>query len=302
MSTTTVLSDDTATIVRDDVPTFSLGPVIAGAAIAAAVGFFLVSVGTALGLGLTSAHATTVSGAKTFLTLGAIYLMAAQAFGFAVGGHVTGRLMPVVVEDNEEENFRADAHGLAVWALAVIFGLSLAAVAAFATGSAAASKASTPAIYWADKLLAPARSNTTAMIAPADGPSTDGAGANPTTMAIVPGANSNFGTLGDAKAEAARLMTVDVAAAQSDAGNISELSRLVVQFAGLPASAATERVHQTEEAMGAKAKEVAETARKAASYLAIWTAVSLLFGALVCVAATVSARWAEHDMFGRRRV
>ena len=299
MSTTTVLSDDTATIVREDAPAFSLGAVVAGAAIAAAVGFFLVSIGTGLGLGLTSAHTATVSGAKAFLTLGAIYFMAAQAFGFAVGGHVTGRLMPVVVEDSEEENFRADAHGLAVWALAVLFGLSLAAVAAFATGSAAASNASTPAAYWADKLLAPANARPVAMNPPAEGASTDDAAINPAAMAPVPGAN--LGTLADAKAEAARLMTVDVAAAQSDASNVSELARLVVQFAGLPSAGATERVRQTEDAMRAKMKDAAETARKAASYLAIWTAISLLFGGVVCVAATVSARWAEHDMFGRRR-
>jgi hypothetical protein len=155
MTTTTVFSEDTATIVRADAPAFSLGAVVAGAAIAAAVGFFLVSVGAGLGLGITSAHNATASGAKTFLTLGAIYLVAAHAFGFAVGGHVTGRLMPFLVEDSEEENFRADAHGLAVWALAVMFGLSLASIAAFATGSVAASRASAPAIYWADKLLAP---------------------------------------------------------------------------------------------------------------------------------------------------
>jgi hypothetical protein len=294
MPSTTVLSEDTATIVRADAPAFSLGAVVAGAAIAAAVGFFLVSAGAGLGLGVTSAHSATVSGAKTFLTLGAIYFMAAQAFGFAVGGHVTGRLMPVLVEDSEEENFRADAHGLAVWALAVIFGLSLASIAAFATGSAAASRASTPAIYWADKLLAPVNGT-----ARDEGASAGGA-IEPATIPPV-ATGTPTGTLADAKAEAARLMTVDVAATESDASNVSELSRLVVQFAGLPSSRAAERVRQTEDAMRAKGKEAAEAARKAAMYLAIWTALSLLFGAIVCVAATVSARWAhDNQLFGRR--
>jgi hypothetical protein len=89
---------------------------------------------------------------------------------------------------------------------------------------------------------------------------------------------------------------------QGDAGNGSELARLVVEFAGLSPSAATVRVRQTEEGMQARTKEAADAARKAASYLGIWTAIALLFGAVVCVAATVSARAKdEYDMFGRRR-
>jgi len=75
----------------------------------------------------------------------------AQAFGFAVGAHVTGRLMPVSIEDSEEGNFRADDHDLAVYAVAVIFGLTLAAVACSTPGTTVGSNASTPAIYWADK-------------------------------------------------------------------------------------------------------------------------------------------------------
>jgi hypothetical protein len=297
MSTTTVLSDDTATILREDVPAFSLGAVIAGAAIAAAVSFFLVSVGAGLGLALTSVHNATLSGAKTFLTLGAIYFMAAQAFGFAVGGHVTGRLMPVLIEDSEEENFRADAHGLAVWAIAVIFGLTLASVAAFATGSAVANKASTPAIYWADKLLGPATVGT-AMSAPVDGSAPD---TNPSAIPPITAGTPGSGTLADAKAEAARLLTFDVASPQSEPSNVSELSRLVVQFAGLPAATANQRVRQTEDTMRAKARDAAEAARKGASYLAIWTAISLLFGAVVCIGATVSARWSQ-DHHGHGRV
>jgi len=281
MTTTTVLSDDSATIVRDDTSRFSWGAVVAGAVIATAVTFFLVSLGSGLGLALTSAHKATAAGATTFLTLGAIYFVAAQAFGFAVGGHVTGRLLSPMSENSEEEDFRADAHGLAVWALAVIFGLTLVTLAAFATASVAASQAPTPAAYWADKLLAPSLPSAEARTA----------------------VNATRGTLADAKAEAARLLTVDVAGPQGDVSNTSQLARLVVEFVGLSPSAATERVRQTENAMRAKVKETADAARKAASYLGIWTAIALLFGAVVCVAATVSARWHnEHDVLGRSRV
>jgi hypothetical protein len=314
MTTTTVLSDDTATIVQDSTSRFSWGPVFAGAVIATAVTFLLVSVGSGLGLAMTSAHTATVAGVKTFLTLGAIYFVGSQAFGFAVGGHVTGRLMPLVVDDNEEESFRADAHGLAVWALATVFGLALVALAAFATASASASastsQATTPAAYWADKLLAPSssqsRSPAAANIAAASpgphGATTDASAAGTASISQPNSRDLALGTLADAKAEAARLLAVDAAGVQADSTNVSELTRLVTQFAGLSLPAATDRVLRTEQAMRAKAKEAADAARKVASYVGIWTAIALLFGAIVSVAATVSARWKdEHDMFGRPR-
>jgi hypothetical protein len=310
MTTTTVLSDDTATIVQDNSSRFSWGPVFAGAVIATAVTFLLVSVGSGLGLAITSAHTATVAGVKTFLTLGAIYFVGCQAFGFAVGGHVTGRLMPLVVDDNEEESFRADAHGLAVWALATVLGLALVALAAFATASVSTSQATTPAAYWADKLLAPSSSqsgspaaaNTAAASPGPNGATTDASAAGTASVSQPNSPDLALGTLADAKAEAARILAVDAAGAQADATNVSELTRLVTQFAGLSPPAATDRVRLTEQAMRANAKESADAARKLASYVGIWTAIALLFGAIVSVAATVSARWKdEHDMFGRPR-
>jgi hypothetical protein len=112
-----------------------------------------------------------------------------------------------------------------------------------------------------------------------------------------------MGTLADAKAEAARLLTVDATAPEANSSDAAELTRLVTQFSGLPPNAASDRVRQTETEMRTKAKEVADAARKATSYLGIWTAIALLFGALVCIVATVSARWKdEHDLLGRSRI
>src|SRR5476651_890181 len=226
MTTTTVLSDDTATIVRDDVSRFSWGPVVAGAVIATAVTFFLVLIGSGLGLALTSARSATGNGLKTFLTLGAIYFVAAQAFGFAIGGHVAGRLMPPALIDSEEETFRADAHGLAVWGLAVIFGLGLFALTAVSTISAGVSRAATPANYWADKLLRPA-----------------------TTQ------QSSVATLADVKGEASRILTVEAAKGQNaDSDDRQELIRLVSQNTGLNPTAAMDRVNTVENDMRTSAQ------------------------------------------------
>ena len=331
MTTTTVLSDDTATIVRDDVSRFNWGAVIAGAVIATAITFFLISVGSGLGLALTSARSATATGLKAFLGLGAVYFIAAQAFGFAVGGHVTGRLIGTPERESEEEHFLADAHGLAVWALAVVFGLALVTLTAAATTSGAAAKAATPATYWADKLLRPASVQQSSLAyrryAQADVPATASdaapAPAGPATSATAPagtmarsgvssspamapevsGQQASMATMADAKDEAARLLTVDAARTpDSNTEDHQELVRLVSQYAGLTGAAATDRVNNVESQMRSTAKEAADAARKGASYLAIWTALALLFGAVVCVMATVSARLKDdRDMFGRPR-
>jgi hypothetical protein len=44
--------------------------------------------------------------------------------------------------------------------------------------------------------------------------------------------------------------------------------------------------------------KAAETARKTAAYASLWTALALLFGALLAVAASISARWEDDKEHG----
>ena len=145
---------------------FHWSAVFAGAAIAIASIFFLLSLGAGVGLSLVSAKGVAE---PRFLTLGAIYFLAAQAFGLAIGGHVTGRLIGPAPESAAEEEFRAAAHGLVVWALAVIVTAFVAIVsgwvaagsaanmAAISGGANATTESVTPAVatYWADMLFRP---------------------------------------------------------------------------------------------------------------------------------------------------
>ena len=280
MTTTTVLSEDSATIVRDDVTRFNWSVAIVGAIIATAVTFFLVTLGSGIGLALFSVPNASATGLKAFLTLGAIYFVTAEAFGFAVGGHIAGRLIGPAAENTKEEEFRAGAHGLAVWAIAVVAGLAVAAFAVTVGGSAVAGGAAAnaskaqaaPVGYWADILLSPA------------------------AAVSVP-------TLANDKAEAGRILAVDlVRGANINSENRSELARLVVQDAGLSNAGAVERVNATETQMQDEAMQVAESTRKAASFVSIWTALALLFGAVVSVAAAISARWEDDRIaFGWTR-
>lgn len=174
MPVTTVLNEDgAATIVSGDgdndgafAHRFSWSSAIAGAVLATAVTFFLLALGSGFGLALVpAAHVAK----PTFLTLGALYFLVAQAFGFAAGGHLAGRLIGPAAETRKEEEFRSAAHGLVVWALAVVATATLVAFGSLATGSSAIAVAASsskfgmqaPAIsnayvgYWVDMLFRP---------------------------------------------------------------------------------------------------------------------------------------------------
>lgn len=142
----------------------SWSAIFAGAVIGTAVIFFLLMLGAGVGLSLVPAHKISTG----FLTLGAIYFLAAQAMGFAIGGHVVGRLIGPMAETDREEEFRAAVHGLAVWGLCVIV---TAAVVLMSGWVAAGSSVTAEAIgegqnevglapnfaaYWTDVLLRPA--------------------------------------------------------------------------------------------------------------------------------------------------
>jgi hypothetical protein len=112
-----------------------------------------------------------------FLTGGAIYFFAAQAFGFAAGGHLAGRLIGPAPETAKEEEFRSAAHGLVVWALTVVATATLVAIGAMVAGNSAASaissqkaasqQAMTPSYigYWVDILFTPGPEPSQASIA-----------------------------------------------------------------------------------------------------------------------------------------
>lgn len=258
MTNTAILTETGATIVAEETGRFQWGIAIAGAVAATATSFFLLTLGSGVGLALASpAHAKS---AGTFLTLGAIYFLAAQAFGFAVGGYLVGRLIGPEVENTAEEEFRAAAHGFVMWALAVVASLLLLGFASSMAGSAVAGAMAMPGAsdsssnYWVDTMFRPA-------------PNTAQSDAD--------------------KAEAERILAMN-GPVIGDADKL-RLARLVSENSGLSMSAALQRVADSE----AQMKKAADDARKAASIMALWTAFALLFGCVVAVASAISARWMD---------
>jgi hypothetical protein len=367
MTSTTVVSDDSVTTVIDESAASSghriaWSAVFGGALVATAVTLFLIALGAGFGLSLVTVRHASASAAVTFLTLGAVYFFAAQAFGFAAGGHIAGRLMGPVLENENEERFLAGAHGLITWALAVVATAAMVYLAALATGSAATggatlgataptSNTATPAAtgYWVDRLFrqppqathaslgwpeyaqndtgtatdvtppddsnnsnatstpntmmqpaAPAASGT--MMQPSDTPSantpaTHGAANGPEDIAVPstqPASALAPGDIAADKAEAGRILDVGMAngATLSDIDS-ARLADLVMRDTGETADGADHRVQNVTQEMHAAELKAAETARKIAAYASLWTALALLFGAIVTTLAAVSARWED---------
>lgn len=274
MSPAVAVRPDTTSILSQQ-RHFNWGAVIAGAFAAAAVSFFFLTLGAGIGLAAASPWNTTSGAATTFLTLGAIYFLAVQAFSFAVGGYLVGRLIGPEVENSEEEEFRAAAHGFVMWALAIVAGLLLAWFASTVAGSAIYASTGTnrssdasSSGYWTDTMFRPA-ANTPAVVAD--------------------------------KTEAGRILT----AASAKGGNIAtddstRLAQMISQDAGMPLPAAQMRVTQVQNQM----RQDADTARKAASALSLWVAFALLLGAVVAIAAAISSRWMDDRVtfsLARRR-
>lgn len=253
---------------------FSWGLAFAGAIAATAVTFFLLTLGSGAGLLLVNPVTHSGPSVPVFLTGGAIYFLAAQAFGFAVGGHLAGRLLGPLLETQAQENFRAGAHGLTVWALTVVSSALLVAFAGMASSSRVAAlygaaattstQATTPANYLVDKLYRPA------------------GGAAPDT----------------ARAEAARILNAAAANGERLASDDrARLITLVMRNAGASRDEAAARVDAMQADVQAKTRQAADMARKVASYASLWIAFSLLFGLIVSIFAAISAR-AEDDREG----
>jgi hypothetical protein len=261
---------------------FSWGLAIAGGVAATAVTFFLLTLGSGFGLLLVNPAAHSGSAAPAFLTGGAIYFFVAQAFGFAVGGHLAGRLLGPLIESRVQEDFRAAAHGLIAWAvtiLATLFVMALAGLTAASTGAttaalygATASRTTdtSPTAYLVDVLFRPAQNNAV-------------------TNSWNAVANAN------ARAEAGRLVDMGLARGQQlGQDDHDRLITLVAAEAHISRDQAAGRIDRMQADIQAKIKRAADIARKVASYASLWIAASLLFGALVAMLAAILAR-AEDD-------
>ena len=248
----------------------SWGAVIGGAFAAATLTVVLVALGSGFGLASVSPWPYAGASATSFKLMTAIWLIVVQWLSSGFGGYLTGRLRTKWVGVHTHEIFfRDSANGFLAWAAATIIvaavlssGISslvggAAQGATQAAGSGMAGSAANPSAYFVDTMF---RSDT-------------------------PNANASEQ---DVKSETGRIIAKAIEEGDLSAANRTYLAKLVAARTGLTQPDAEKRVNDVfAQAKDAemKVRQAVDDARKAAAHLAIFTAVSMLIGALIAAAA-----------------
>ncbi len=261
----------------------SWSAVIAGSFTAIAVSIIVIALGSGIGMSVVSPYSYSSPSTTTMTVIGALWLVFAQAVGFATGGYVAGRLRRGPAQMHTDEvKFRDGANGLIVWAIGVVLTFVILAAAVnkvtSATGSAAVSTATASISgtasqpqsidYFTDTLFRPAPQGGANGAAPA-------AGVNGAAPSGANGANE----VGDERNQAERIMLTALSPNGMSNDDRAYLAQLVSVRTGMSQDDAQRRVDDVINRSKQDATQAAETARKAAAYLSFWTFMSLLFGA-----------------------
>lgn len=290
----------------------SWGAIVAGAAAAAALGLILLILGVGLGLSSVSPWATAGIGAATFGISTILWLTFTQLLASAAGGYLAGRLRTKWTEVHSDEvYFRDTAHGFLSWAVASLVtaalltsvigsivgggvqaGASMVGGVANLAGSAIrgaagaagmAPGADSPVGYFVDSLFR----RDGAATAPAAG-----------AAAAPAGTDANDRPSAADLAEVGRIFMNVSRSEPLPAEDLRYVGQLVAQRTGLPQQAAEQRVAAAYAKAQARlrdaevaAQSLADQARQASAYGALWLFVSLLVGAFVAsLAATYGGR------------
>jgi hypothetical protein len=251
------------------------GAVLAGAFLAAAISFVLLTFGAAIGLSATSPWPNSGASAKVIASIAVFWAMVQQIGAFMAGGYVAGRMRSRWHETGHEADFRDGLHGGLVWAVGVVIGAALflstagsvaktGAEVAGGTAAMAGAATSDPMDAVLDTMLRPTS------VAQATPPSTaPAAGVAPP----VGGAQrARVATGDDTRHEMSRVLASAVTNGSLTAENRGYLVQLVSQRAGISQQEAERRVDQAFNAT----REAADKARRAGVLTGFVTAASLV--------------------------
>ena len=117
MSETAIVGENIEVIQTKARSAFAWSVVIAGALAAWAVAFIFISLGSGIGLAISTPYS---GPSATAMTIGgAIWLVFAETAGFAVGGYLAARLRIRDHIPGSETMFRDAAHGFMTWVIGV---------------------------------------------------------------------------------------------------------------------------------------------------------------------------------------
>ena len=242
------------------------GAVLAGAVVALAVSFVLLSFGASVGLSAVSPW-TSSSGTVKAVTFGSVlWMILSYIWAFSLGGYLSGRMRHRWSSVQSEVEFRDGAHGLLVWATAVALGAIVATSAATSITRGAtsalgsiASRAADPMAREVDSLFRAAK--------PA------------------PAGAQNANASDDYRAETARILLNG----ELSAPDRTYLAQLIAARTGLSQADAEKRLSETID----EAKRAADRARKIAVVFGFLTAATLLISG--------AAAWASAEVGGNHR-
>ena len=250
--------------------------VIGGIVLASGISLVLLTFGSAVGLSFANFHSFTGVSAVWVAIAAASWLLWVQISSFMAGGYLTGRMRRRFHDATEHESdVRDGAHGLLVWAGALVIGAIIAV-----GGLGAAIGGISSAIGTA--------TNAASNVAQGSLPVDPQAYFTDQLFRLAPGTAATAGTTSDYRSEATRILAQGALSGTISDTDKAYLGQLVSQNTGLPADQATARVDQVTTAINdakAKAADAAETARKMTVLAAFLTAASLLVSA-------VGAYWA----------
>jgi len=275
---------DTARTERDINPFtsgVSWGAVLAGAFVAAALALILLVLGSGLGFSAASPWQNEGASAKTLGIAAMVWMVFVHLISSATGGYIAGRLRTRWTDvHNHEVFFRDTAHGLTAWAVGVVITAALLTSAATAIVGGAAKTAATVAATGAGVVAGAA------------------SGADESNGYFVDMLFRSGGTRKtddvEMRKEAGRILSIGLAQGELSGADRSYLGQVIAARTDMSPPEAEKRVADVisqAQAAETKAKEVADEARKAAAYLALWSFLALLVGAFVAsYAATMGGR------------
>jgi hypothetical protein len=226
-------------------------PIFAGAIVAAAVSFVLISFGSGIGLAVASPSSTWRDTSSVLAVLAGLWLLLTSLAAFGLGGYLAGSLREAwSTAPPDAVEFRDGIHGVLIWGLAILMGalltLSASRMVAGRADLAAPTAATAESLlaFELDRLFRSDRSPT------------------------------ELGNDSEIRAQAARIITTAVGRKGVEQDDRDYLVRFVQARTGLPQPDAEHRVDQAI----AQAKDAIAKARHGSVILAFMIGCSLLLG------------------------
>jgi hypothetical protein len=245
--------------------------VFAGAVVASAISFVLLTAGAAIGLSLVSPYESQSYG-RLAASLAVFWAIAVPILAFLAGGYISGRMRSAWADASSDEvQFRDGIHGLLVWSLSVVAGGVLAFLAA-STAAQTGGQVAASAMSDRGAIVAPAVDTVFgASVAEAPPP----AAGEPSKARATPAGHAAV-VDADARGAVSRTLVAAAAGGQLSPTQKQTLAQIVAERTGLSQAEAEKRIDQAY----ADAKKALETARKATVLTGLGTVTALLVGLL----------------------